>query len=969
MRRWKACAQGQIVCSLLTLKFVPSFDFEPENAMSDGSFAPPPDETTEVSISATFPTTRPVIRRPGVRRGMTGPISAGIACMALGAALLSSAVSAQQAPPPAGLVGRPRPALMQPPGAPTPADGPGANAAQSAVAGPPGVSAPADPGATVPTTAPATQPAIKRPMPQPIPVDPKALTDEKIGETIKKGVNFLYGQIDPKTHTVAPQAGAAGAKPDGSYDGGLDALVVYSLMQCSLATGEDDPRIATSKPEMRAMVAAMENYNLNVGDKQTYAHGLRATALALYISTLHLPEGKDAKPNADSLEYGKAVKVLEEDTEYGLLACDGGAYTYVKHQVDPKKTDDPFYDHRDLKSLLASYRALNPNNLPLAKGGWDNSNSQYGLLGVWSAVDAEVGIEIPIQYWALVNHHWETCQLHDGGWGYSRGEAGPGGGQATLTMTCAGLASEFVTHEYLEPVQIGDKPGRIPFSPAIKKGLEWFEKGSNCITGAPGNGYALYGVERVGLASGFKFFGQHDWYRELAAHAVTAQAADGSFVGQWGLVPNTAYYLLFLSRGRHPIVMNKLRFDTDGNKGIGYWLNRPQDASNLARYVGHQLENPLNWQVINVDTDWTQWLDSPILEIASQKEVKFTTEQLDKLRSYVESGGMLYLQADGDSPEFNRMVPKLAHDLFPKYELSPVPPDHPMYGIVDGVYKLMARPDLKMVYNGSRILLLWSPRDISKYWQQRDVVRHKLDFEFGANMFVYAVGKHDLRNRLDSPYVAPVTAAPIATIKVARIDYAGNADPEPGAWRRYVNYFQNQTGTKLALSTVKLGALMPGDAPIAHLTGTAKYTFSPADIAAIKAYVEGGGVLVIDQCGGTGQFDQSVNTMLGQAFPGIAAQTLSPMHPMLLGGTPGTEDLSHYKQARYRKSAVSRGMAHGTGLEIIAAGKGHVIFTPMDITSGLMDTATGGILGFDPAYSEALMKNIIFWAVDGQSDK
>jgi len=903
---------------------------------------------------------------------MTWRISAGVCCFTLVVAILSSVAPAQPAPPPPpGLAGRPGPALMQPPGGSTSADQPGTNKTQSAVAsvGTPPAGAGATVPATSPTTAPTTGPTVpttgptSRPI-KPIPADPNVLTDEKIGQTIKKGVDYLYKQIDPKTHTVVPQAEAA---KDGSYAGGMDALVVYSLMQCSLAIGEDDPRISTKLPEMRAMVAAMENYNLNVGDKQTYAHGLRATALALYISTLHLPEGKDAKPNADSVEYEKAVKVLEQDTEFGLLACDGGAYTYVKHQVDPKKPDDPFYDHRDLKALFASYRNLGPNNLPLPKEGWDNSNSQYGLLGVWSAIDAEVGIEIPIQYWALVNHHWERTQLPDGGWGYSPG-AGPGEGQTTLSMTCAGLASEFVTHEYLEPVQLGDKPGRIPFSPTIKKGLAWFEKGNNCITGAPGNGYALYGVERVGLASGFKFFGQHDWYRELASFIVKAQAADGSFVGQWGLVPNTAYYLLFLSRGRHPLIMNKLRFDSDGNKGVGYWDNRPHDAAYLGRFVGHQLENPLNWQVIDVDTDWTQWLESPILEIASHKEIKFTTEQIDKIRNYIESGGMLYLQADGDSGEFNRMVPKLASELFHKYEFRPVPPDHPMYSIDNGVYKVTPRPDLKMVTNGARILILWSPRDIAKYWQARDVVRHKAEFEFGANLFVYASGKRQPRNRLDSPYVAPVTAAPLATIKVARLDYPGNADPEPGAWRRYVSLFQDETGTRLALSSIKLSALMPGDAPIAHLTGTAKYAFSPAEIAAIKAYVEGGGVLLIDQCGGYGQFDQSVNAMLTQAFPNVVAQPLSPLHPMLVGGTPGTEDLSH-RQPHYRLATVARGLAHGTSLEVLAAGKGHVIFTPLDITSGLLSTATGGILGFDSSYSEALMKNIIFWSVDGQQDK
>ena len=406
-----------------------------------------------------------------------------------------------------------------------------------------------------------------RPDPRPIPPDANALTDEKIGESIKKGSDWLYGQLDPQTHVVTPAAVAAAAKvnampaPGGdAFSGGLDALAVYSLMQCGLAM-PDDKRLSMKGPEVKAMVAALCKQDLSKGHPQTYAHALRSTALSLYVS------GLEDTPKAVTDEDRKC---LQEDAVWCLSACDGGAYTYGMRAGAPNT----------VKALAAYYATLKPNNLPKPVGAaWDNSNGQYGLLGVWSASEAGA-LEVPPAYWALVDNQWTTHQLRNGIWDYGKGLIT---GDDTLAMACAGLASCLVTHDYLNPVVLSGRVNREPFSPAVKKGLEWFEEGDHAVNlGQPTNwwGYTLYGVERVGLASGFKHFGKHDWYREIAEVIVKYQNPDGSWFGD---PVNTSYALLFLARGRHPLVMNKLRYD-------GFWANRPRDAFNLAHHISKVVE-------------------------------------------------------------------------------------------------------------------------------------------------------------------------------------------------------------------------------------------------------------------------------------------------------------------------------------------------------------------------------------------
>src|SRR5213079_974372 len=70
----------------------------------------------------------------------------------------------------------------------------------------------------------------------------------------------------------------------------------------------------------------------------------------------------------------------------------------------------------------ASTQPNQPN--PVSMIPWDNSNSQFGLLGVWSG--AECGIEVPQQYWQQVQKHWIDCQLDSGQWSYSALQMNPG---------------------------------------------------------------------------------------------------------------------------------------------------------------------------------------------------------------------------------------------------------------------------------------------------------------------------------------------------------------------------------------------------------------------------------------------------------------------------------------------------------------------------------------------------------------
>src|SRR5581483_1775505 len=404
---------------------------------------------------------------------------------------------------------------------------------------------------------------------------------------------------------------------------------------------------------------------------------------------------------------------------------------------------------------------------------WDNSNSQYGLLGVWAGAEAEDpndkrALEIPGVYWQLVEGHWASSQLPTGEWRYREGEA-----TGRDNMTLAGIASLFVTHDYIDAPQFGQQVGREPFSPPLARGLAWLESGDH--VSHIGGGYGLYGLERVGLASGFKYFGEHDWYREMAGGILARQKPDGLFEGQFGnwIVPNLAessFCLLFLSRGRHPVMMSKLRYDGD-------WANRPRDVANLARFASRELERPINWQVVPITHPWQDWADAPILYLAGDKPPELTDAQRDNIRKFVLNGGLLFTQSDGDSPEFTQFATDLGRQLFAPLDWQDLPPEHPIYS---SFYKLNpGNARLRAISNGDRVLMVHLPVDVSHYWQIRAEVQQREAFRLGVNLFVYAAGRTEMRNRLDSPYIAPPVTLPEAAMPVARVRFDGNWDPEP----------------------------------------------------------------------------------------------------------------------------------------------------------------------------------------------
>lgn len=742
-----------------------------------------------------------------------------------------------------------------------------------------------------PVQPPASQPVVKPPKPHAQlaslrarpPTQSVELTDEKIVQSINRAMTYLNSQF-----VRTRLRGADGINPH--TFAGMNALAAYALLQGGKSLG--DSRLGPTSNFVNELLDRLKEFPMD-GHQATYSRSLRISAMAVY-------------------NRPKDRSTIEADFQWLLRSSMRGAYSYD----------------------------LPPQGRTRDQNVWDNSNSQYGALGVWAA--SEVGLRAPASFWTDVEQHWTSTQVTSGGWGYTYNAQ-----VASLSMTAAGTNMLFVARDQLAPIPTSTAPF-TPLSKPIQRALEWLDEGDNVMTLSNNRrGYTIYSLERAGLASGYKFFGKYDWYKEWTKRLIVEQSQDGSWNGDDGPVVETSFNLLFMLRGREPIVMAKLRFDGD-------WSNRPRDVPSLVRFASYQLERQLSWQMAAIDRDWWEWSDASVLLITSHRAGNLADHEVDKLRAYCLAGGMIFLNAERDSEEFNQFAADLANRLFPNRPLETLPPSHPIYS---AMFPVDPKPALRGISNGVRLLLLHSPTDLTRQWQPAPQRNQRLSSDMGTNIIVYTNGKRNLRQRLDSMFVPEPAQPASGKVPIARLKYEGDWNPEPAAWTRASRILQERTGIAIDIIPTEITSLKYETAPIAHLTGLAAFNLIDADVDALRVFLTRGGTLLIDCIGTSTAFGDFIqDKLIRRLSTGAVLQPLRTEHALLAGGSSGMKEL--------RQPLLRVGTPNTIPpMQQVKLGEGTILFSRLDLTSGLLGVNTAGLTGYDPAWSQDFLGNLVLWTI------
>ncbi|MHC4947663.1 MAG: DUF4159 domain-containing protein [Planctomycetota bacterium] len=745
-------------------------------------------------------------------------------------------------------------------------------------------------------------------------VTPERLTDEHVTKAIDAIVSELYERRDERTFWD-PATWVYSRHGDDDQAGGYTALAVLSLLYAGQSY--QDPRL-------RDAVAHLAGADL----AGTYAIAVRAHVWGL-LPPRFRPE-------------------LERDAEWlmGGFSDSIGGWDYVRNPTTTRR---------------------------------DNSLRQYGALGLWEA--AKRGVEVDRRYWHRLETAFLDNQLADGGWNY-RGDDGVARG----SMTAAGLTILFITEDLLhagEAVKLGgatDERHRR----AIRLGLDWMDEHFS-PTANPGRDsdfyYYLYGVERVGLASGYKFFGGRDWFREGAAElirrlcawdpAARTMTVHRTVAGRGNAgeirVRHLAFALMFLSRGGVPAAINKLRAPSTA------WNNRPRDAANLVRWIRRSTEKAVSWQIVGLDTEPEQWLDAPLLYFASHEALPWSVAdgaalpvELERLRRYLDLGGMLLAVNEGPGDAFVKSVEAAGRAMYPHLEWRRVGADHWAYTLHWPVAE--RRPPLRALSNGVRDLIVVSPTDLAATLQAGDEDRAD-HYRTAANLYFYASELNRPRRRL-ARAAAPSSVGPARrTVTVARGLYDGPCRPEPAALDLLAGDLRAERAVALQVTDVPLADLDGVDPPpaLVIVSGTDEHAFTDAERRGIAGYVGRGGTILFETAGGRGSFCLSAERMATEVF-GQPMRTLV-RSPIITGdGLVGAVPLRRVEYRPYALEAFG-GPERTPRLRAIRVdGRPAVLFSREDLSHALLDQPCWGVVGYGPRSARDLLGNLIEFAASGPAE-
>jgi hypothetical protein len=659
---------------------------------------------------------------------------------------------------------------------------------------------------------------------------------DRVRRAIERAIQFLRDQEDRNGHWEID------AQPVSTRPGGETALAMLALLNAGVKP--DDPIIERSLKYLR-----------KIAPRDTYVVGLQTMVFA----------------------------AAGKDVDFPLIQRN------VQWLIDARVMDG---------KELHGWTYNKTGEARLAPGLTDNSNTQYALLGLHEGHRA--GALVPKEVWKSIETYYVKSKADEFGWGYLPSFNPVRHTPPILTMTVAGMCGLLIAGMELNEGRETDNHdgsfkncGFYKENEHIAKALKWIAEHFQIERLAGGNVYYnIYGLERAGRLTGLRFLGNHDWYREGCVFLVDGQRDDGSWhqpggFDHWPCI-STSFALLFLSKGRTPIMISKLVHGND-------WNNDRNDARNLVEFVSKEMfkKQPLAWQIFDAKRGFVHGnreellsmtgdlLMSPVAYFNGHQAPGFRGLEEELLKEYVEQGGFLLAEACCGREAFRKGFEALMEKLFPDQPLKDLPADHQIWSapfpIKPGTF------GLKGIEMGCKTVVVYSPQDMSCLWESNQLKDENTlqAFRLGANIVAYASGMELPKPRLTPAEVVrkeDERKVPRGFLKVAQLKYGDDWKPAPNAMRNLTAYLAEKPRLDVA---VEKDPVLPGSPRVLeyrllYMHGRRSFEIGETGLDNLRSTLHIGGLLLADACCGKKEFDTSFREFIKKLFPNEKLERIPP---------------------------------------------------------------------------------------------
>jgi hypothetical protein len=349
--------------------------------------------------------------------------------------------------------------------------------------------------------------------------------------------------------------------------------------------------------------------------------------------------------------------------------------------------------------------------------------------------------------------------------------------------------------------------------------------------------------------------------------------------------------------GRRDLVY---RTEDGREKRYGDWNNDPNDLPRLLETVARELRVKYRSEDLDLERFSFDPAEVPVLYFTGLKPISLEDAVRARLRDYLAGGGLLLGVAHHGSAEFADSFRREMALLFPERPFRLLPPDHPIYRAHRPLHRVdyspgtrdrpEGAPHLEGLTIGCRAAAVLSPYDLCCTWDSDHLpekfpgVRGGDAFTLGLDVLAYAIACHRLGQFYARTGLLELSdeSAERGDFVFAQARHRGNSDPHPTASANLLASLMKETsiGSRFRRKVVALTDPALREYPFLYLTGHGEPGLDEAEVAGLRAFLQGGGFLLADACCGDLSFDAGFRRDLARAAPEAKLAPLPPDHPL-----------------------------------------------------------------------------------------